>query len=68
MNPALSEARLARTAAATILNRLVGVKARALTNSQRGRAAANAHWSRFANAAPDLLLAGAPLGARPEAL
>ena len=46
VNPAYAEARLARTSAAQILNRLVGVKAGAMTNSQRGRAAANARWSR----------------------
>lgn len=44
VNPGLSESHLARTAAATILNRLVGVKTGALTNSQHGRAAANARW------------------------
>lgn len=44
VNPAYAESRMARTAAAQILNRLVGVKHGAMTNSQRGRVAANARW------------------------
>jgi hypothetical protein len=44
VNLAYAEARLARTSAAQILNRLVGVKAGAMTNSQRGRVAADARW------------------------
>jgi hypothetical protein len=49
LNPAISEARLARTAAAQILSRLTaGGKAGALTNSERGRMAANARWAKRA--------------------
>lgn len=45
VNPGLTEARLARTAAASILGRLgVPSKSGAKTNSQRGREAANARW------------------------
>ena len=47
-HPAAVEARLSRTAAATILARLAvpGSASGALTSSQRGRAAAAARWSR----------------------
>lgn len=45
VNPAAVEARLARTAAAQILARLVPAGAGARTNSQRGRDAARARWS-----------------------
>lgn len=44
-NPALVEARQARTAAATILARLTRPSAGAKTNSQRGREAARVRWS-----------------------
>lgn len=45
-NPALVEARQARTGAATILARLASPTAGAKTNSQRGREAARARWSK----------------------
>lgn len=45
-NPALVEARQARTAAATILARLATPSAGAKTNSQRGREAARARWTK----------------------
>ncbi|MCB5282727.1 MULTISPECIES: hypothetical protein [unclassified Arthrobacter] len=45
VNPGLTEARLARTAAAQILGRRgVPSKSAAKTNSQRSREAANARW------------------------
>jgi hypothetical protein len=44
-HPATVESRLARSAAATILSRLVPpAKGGAMTNSQRGQAAARARW------------------------
>lgn len=46
VNPGLTEARLARTAAAAILARLVPPTAGAKTNSQRGRDAARARYSK----------------------
>lgn len=46
VHPAAIEARLARTAAAQILARLAPAGAGAKTNSQRGRDAARARWSR----------------------
>jgi hypothetical protein len=46
VHPAAIEARLARTAAAQILARLVPAGTGAQTNSQRGRAAARARWSK----------------------
>lgn len=45
-HPAVVEARLARTAAATILARLVPTKAGAKTDTERARAAARARWER----------------------
>jgi hypothetical protein len=47
-HPAAVESRRARTAASSILARLVGPSrgGGALTNSERGRAAARARWSR----------------------
>lgn len=46
LHPAVAESRLARTQAAAILHRLVAVvEGPRMTNSQRGRAAANARWS-----------------------
>ena len=44
-NPALVEARQARTTAATSLARLASPSAGAKTNSQRGREAARVRWS-----------------------
>ncbi|MEV7648019.1 hypothetical protein [Arthrobacter sp. NPDC089319] len=46
VHPATVEARLARTAAAQILARLVAATSGAKTPSQRGRDAARARWSK----------------------
>ena len=46
VHPAIVEARLARTAVAQILARLVLPSSGAKTSSQRGREAANARWTR----------------------